>query len=119
MIPHRVTPQGRAVCVALILTVSGASRGQGPPQEPKPFHYDYAREAAAAAQVDLDHPDAALLLKLFAERRQRVLETVPAGAVLIFSVEQPQPRRLEFQVPNSENHDFTFLTGLQGLDSFP
>ena len=118
MIPHRITRPVLVVCIMLMLTVSGASRGQGIPQAPRPFHYDYAREAAAAARLDLDHPGAALMLKIFAERRQRVLEAVPAGAVLIFSVEQPQPRRLEFQVPNSENHDFTYLTGLQGLDSF-
>ena len=40
-----------------------------------------------------------------------------AGAMLVFSAEQAQPRRLEFQVPHSENHDFIYLTGLEGLDS--
>ena len=37
--------------------------------------------------------------------------------MIVYSVEQAQPRRLEFQVPHSENHDFTYLTGLEGLNS--
>ena len=83
----------------------------------RPFDYDYSAEAARAAKIDLDHPDPAELRRIFAERRRRVLQAIPGGALLIFSVEQAQPRRLEFQVPHSENHDFIFLTGLEGLDS--
>jgi Xaa-Pro aminopeptidase len=37
--------------------------------------------------------------------------------MLLFSVDRAQERRLEFQVPHSDNHDFTYLTGLDGLDS--
>jgi Xaa-Pro aminopeptidase len=32
-------------------------------------------------------------------------------------VEWVQPRRLEFQVPDSDNHDFVYLTGLEGLET--
>ena len=42
---------------------------------------------------------------------------MPEGAMLVFSVEWVQPRRLEFQVPDSDNHDFVFLTGIDGLAS--
>jgi Xaa-Pro aminopeptidase len=37
--------------------------------------------------------------------------------MLVFSVERAQERRLEFQVPHSDNHDFIYLTGLDGIDS--
>ena len=55
---------------------------------------------------------------MIAARRDRVLRAIPSGAMLVHSVEQAQPRRLEFQVPHSENHDFIFLTGVEGLDSY-
>jgi len=85
---------------------------------PRHFDYNYAHEARRAAEFDLDHLDAGTLRDIFAERRRRVLQAIPGGAMLIFSVERAQPRRLEFQVPNSENHDFMYLTGLEGLDSY-
>ena len=81
------------------------------------FTYDYATEAAIAAEIDVDRPDPARLREIFARRRARVLEAMPAGAMLVFSVERAQERRLEFQVPHSDNHDFIYLTGLDGLDS--
>ena len=58
-----------------------------------------------------------MLRATFAKRRQRVLQSIPKGAMLVHSVEWVQPRRLEFQVPHSDNHDFIFLTGLEGLQS--
>jgi len=80
--------------------------------------YDYATEAAKAALIDLDNLDPAEMRETFAQRRQRVLAAIPAGAaMLVYSTEAPQPRRLEFQVPHSENHDFIYMTGLEGLDS--
>ena len=79
--------------------------------------YSYAREAALAAKFDLDNPDPGELRRTFDERRARVLAAIPEGALLVFSAEQAQPRRLEFQVPHSENHDFIYLTGIEGLDS--
>lgn len=82
------------------------------------FAYSYAREAARAETMNLDALDPAELRGIFADRHDRVLRSIPQGAMLIFSVEQPQPRRLEFQVPHSENHDFIYLTGVEGLDSY-
>jgi Xaa-Pro aminopeptidase len=67
--------------------------------------------------LDPEAPDPGLLKEVFAKRRARVMEATPEGAVLVFSVEWVQPRRLEFQVPDSDNHDFIYLTGLEGLES--
>ncbi len=83
----------------------------------KPFSYDYSEEARIASGIDVDDPDPDRLREIFAKRRGRVLEAMPAGAMLIYSVERTQERRLEFQVPHSDNHDFIYLTGLDGLDS--
>src|SRR5262245_48222106 len=69
----------------------------------QPAPYSYTREAALAAKFDLDNPDPAELRRTFNERRARVLAAIPEGALLVFSTELPQPRRLEFQVPHSEN----------------
>jgi len=82
----------------------------------KPFSYDYSEEARIASGIDVDAPDPDRLREIFAKRRGRVLEAMPAGAMLIYSVERTQERRLEFQVPHSDNHDFIYLTGLDGLD---
>lgn len=85
-----------------------------------PFTYDFTAENALAERLDVDNPDPALLRDIFERRRNRVLEAMPEGAMLIYSVERAQERRLEFQVPHSDNHDFIYLTGLdglQGLDS--
>jgi Xaa-Pro aminopeptidase len=90
-------------------------RGQA---APKPSAYNYRAEAEAAAKMDLEHLAPGQLQAIFATRRNRVLASVPQGAMLIFSVDQNQPRHLEYQVPQSENHDFEYLTGLSGLDSF-
>jgi Xaa-Pro aminopeptidase len=85
--------------------------------EAKAPAYSYAREAALAAKLDLDNPDPVELRRTFSERRARVLAAIPEGAMLVFSAEQAQPRRLEFQVPHNENHDLIYLTGIEGLDS--
>jgi len=84
----------------------------------RPFEYSFSRENERALKLDLDNMNPAELRQIFAARRKRVMQSIPAGAMLIFSVEQAQPRRLEFQVPHSENHDFIYLTGIEGLDSF-
>ncbi len=83
----------------------------------RPFDYNYSEEAELAARIDVDDPDADMMRGIFARRRGRVLQTLPEGAMLVFSVEWVQPRRLEFQVPDSDNHDFVFLTGIDGLAS--
>ena len=111
---HRPLP---ILCACWLAAVPGqpAVADQTPPV--RPFTYDYATEAAVAAEIDVDDPDPARLREIFAKRRARVLEAMPSGAMLIFSVERAQERRLEFQVPHSDNHDFIYLTGLDGLDS--
>ncbi|NIV18866.1 MAG: M24 family metallopeptidase [Woeseiaceae bacterium] len=83
----------------------------------QPFSYNFTEEARIAAQIDVDNPDPDQLREIFAKRRARVLEAMPEGAMLLYSVERTQERRLEFQVPHSDNHDFIYLTGLEGLDS--
>ena len=80
--------------------------------------YDYTREAELASRLDLDNPDPDEIRRIFARRRARALHAIPDGAMLVFSAERSQPRRLEFQVPHSENHDFIFLTDVEGLDSY-
>ena len=81
------------------------------------FDYDYKTEAALSKKLDVDNPDPDMLREVFAKRRTRVMQAMPEGAMLIYSVERAQERRLEFQVPHSDNHDFIYLTGLDGLDS--
>jgi Xaa-Pro aminopeptidase len=81
------------------------------------FSYDYAEEAAIARSIDVKNPDPEQLRTIFSKRRARVLQAIQDGAMLIFSVDRAQERRLEFQVPHSDNHDFIYLTGLEGLDS--
>ncbi|MFT5434474.1 MAG: Xaa-Pro aminopeptidase [Myxococcota bacterium] len=87
------------------------------PTEVRSFDYDFATEDALSRRIDLDAPDPQLLREVFQERRQRVMQAMPGGAMLVFSVEWVQPRRLEFQVQHSDNHDFIYLTGLEGLQS--
>jgi Xaa-Pro aminopeptidase len=105
------------ITLCALAAFSALSVSAQPSRTIRPFDYDYTVEAARAAKLDLDHLDAAELRRTFAERRRRVMQAMPGGAMLIFSVEQSQPRRLEFQVPHSENHDFIFLTGFEGLDA--
>ncbi len=83
----------------------------------KSFSYEYSKEAAQAKDIDVDNTDPAFLRGVFAKRRARVMQAMPAGAMIIFSVERAQERRLEFQVPHSDSHDFTYLTGLDGITS--
>jgi len=102
--------------VAILLASVSLSSALGA-QAPLSFDYDYAAEAALAAEMDVDNPDPEQLRAVFAARRHRVMQTLPEGAMLVFSVERAQERRLEFQVPHSDNHDFIYLTGLDGIDS--
>lgn len=82
----------------------------------KPFSYDFKSEASVAATLDVDNPDPDRLREIYARRRERVMQAMPEGAMLIYSVERTQERRLEFQVPHSDNHDFIYLTGLDGIE---
>jgi len=105
----------RAICLACGFLAAAVGLHSQSTQQP--FDYDYSEEAARAAQIDVDNPDPQMMREIFARRRARVLQAIPEGALLIFSVEWVQPRRLEFQVPDSDNHDFVFLTGIDGLAS--
>jgi Xaa-Pro aminopeptidase len=106
-----------APVMAFLLVWTGSASGQSNPP-PGEYSYDFSRENALSLRLDVEDPDPGLLREIFARRRARVLESLPEGALLVFSVEWVQPRRLEFQVPDSDNHDFVYLTGLEGLESF-
>lgn len=86
-------------------------------QDSLPFEYDFRTEERLARQLDVNSPDPVTLRRVFEQRRERVLRSIPSGGMLIYSVERTQERRLEFQVPHSDNHDFIYLTGLDGLAS--
>jgi Xaa-Pro aminopeptidase len=107
--------------VPLLLTVAAilavVARGAEPVRSGPPHDYDFSREDSLSRRLDLDRPDSTLVRSIFAKRRERVLRAIPDGAMLVYSVEWVQPRRLEFQVQHSDNHDFIYLTGLEGLSS--
>ncbi|MBT8079807.1 MAG: aminopeptidase P N-terminal domain-containing protein, partial [Gammaproteobacteria bacterium] len=105
------------ITLALVLTTLLGSSTLAADRPFESFSYDYATEAALARKLDVDQPDPQVLREVFAKRRDRVMQAMPGGAMLIFSVERAQERRLEFQVPHSDNHDFIYLTGLDGIDS--
>ena len=100
-----------------VLVVAVLIAGPAAAQAPLPFDYNFEEEARLADRLDVDNPDPDTLRDVFERRRARVLSAIPAGAMLIYSVERAQERRLEFQVPHSDNHDFIYLTGLDGIDS--
>lgn len=100
-----------------VLVVAVLIAGPAAAQAPLPFDYNFEEEARLADRLDVDNPDPETLRDVFERRRARVLSAMPAGAMLIYSVERAQERRLEFQVPHSDNHDFIYLTGLDGIDS--
>ena len=105
-----------ALLTATLALFPGPARSQANPA-PLPFTYDFPTENELSGRIDVENPDPGLLREVFARRRARVLESLPQGALLVFSVEWVQPRRLEFQVQDSDNHDFIYLTGLEGLES--
>ena len=115
-LPRCAAATALAVVGALLIPCAGRAQSRANPP-PRPFDYDFTEEAALAARIDATSPDSEMLREIYATRRQRVLQAIPDGAMLVFSVEWVQPRRLEFQVPDSDNHDFVFLTGLDGLES--
>ena len=101
---------------SLLSTVNAVNAAAADPAF-RPFSYNFTTEAALAKKLDVDEPDPKRLREIFAARRARVLEAMPEGAMIVYSVERAQERRLEFQVPHSDNHDFIYLTGLDGIDS--
>ncbi|NKB86658.1 MAG: M24 family metallopeptidase [Acidobacteria bacterium] len=113
-IPRALVP---LLVLTVLLTVASTPAALSAQDGSLPFEYDYVAEEAIATGIDVDNPDPDQLREIFAKRRARVLDAMPDGAMIIFSVERAQERRLEFQVPHSDNHDFIYLTGLEGLDS--
>ena len=115
----RTIPRFLAAVLGLtfLLATTSPSTAVGAQDSTLPFDYDYVAEEAIAATIDVDNPDPDQLREIFAKRRARVIDAMPEGAMIIFSVERAQERRLEFQVPHSDNHDFIYLTGLDGIDS--
>lgn len=107
----------RAFCCLAAALAAFPLAAQDPEGGFMPFSYDFAAEAALAARIDVDNPDPVQLREIFAKRRARVMEAMPGGAMIVYSVERAQERRLEFQVPESDNHDFTYLTGLDSVYS--
>ncbi|MFC1729135.1 aminopeptidase P N-terminal domain-containing protein [candidate division KSB1 bacterium] len=50
---------------------------------------------------------------IFKERRDKLSAKLEMGIAIIQSTEKNQDNLLEFYVPNSNNHDFIYLTGLE------
>lgn len=50
---------------------------------------------------------------IFQQRRSKLAESIEAGIIIIQSTERNQHNLYEFFVPNSDNHDFIYLTGLE------
>ncbi len=73
-----------------LITLGVMTGGGAAAQDPLPFDYDYSDEAELAARIDVDNPDPDMLRGIFERRRQRVLQSIPGGAMLIFSVEGAQ-----------------------------
>lgn len=46
-------------------------------------------------------------------RRARVMKQIPDGIMIVQSADRSQPNLYEFMVPDTENHDFIYLTGLE------
>ena len=118
---RRPAARGLLLSLALPPAVMSAA-GPRPAQAQVPtavqaFDYDFTTENELSHRIDAEAPDADALRETFRKRRQRVMQAMPGGAMLVFSVEWVQPRRLEFQVQHSDNHDFIYLTGLDGLQS--
>ena len=47
-----------------------------------------------------------------AERRAKLRRAIPEGILVVQSADRSQPNLLEFMVPDTENHDFIYLTGV-------
>ena len=50
---------------------------------------------------------------IFQQRRQKLADRIEKGIAIIQSSERNQNNLYEFFVPNSDNHDFIYLTGLE------
>lgn len=48
-----------------------------------------------------------------AARRERVMAKISEGIMIVQSADRSQPNLYEFMVPDTESHDFSYLTGLE------
>lgn len=55
--------------------------------------------------------------EVFKQRRQKLMASIEQGIVIIQSTERNQHNLYEFFVPNSNNHDFIYLTGIDTPNS--
>lgn len=67
---------------------------------------------AATALVSLAAQPSPTIRDASAARRARVLAAIPDGLAIVQSADRSQPNLLEFMIPDTENHDFVYLTGL-------
>ena len=65
-----------------------------------------AQTARVAIEYRDGHREAA------AARRAELMDRMEGGLAIITSADRSQPNRYEFFVPDTENHDFVFLTGM-------
>lgn len=68
---------------------------------------------ALAALASLSSQSAPTLRDAAAARRARVLKNIPDGLMIVQSADRSQPNLYEFMVPDTEAHDFIYLTGLE------
>ncbi|MBS3819697.1 aminopeptidase P N-terminal domain-containing protein [bacterium] len=54
---------------------------------------------------------------IFKQRREKLASMLDEGIIIIKSTESNQRNLYEFFVPNSDNHDFIYLTGLETADA--
>lgn len=68
---------------------------------------------AGAPRSPVDHArQAPSIREAAAERRRILLARLGEGIAIIQSADRSQPNLYEFMVPETENHDFTYYTGL-------
>ena len=80
----------RLFFVGSLLATTSQPAAVGAQDSTLPFDYDYAAEEAIASTIDVDNPDPDQLREIFAKRRARVIDAMPEGATIIFSVERAQ-----------------------------
>ncbi len=65
-----------------------------------------AQTSLAALELREGHREAAIA------RRAELMERMEGGLAIVTSADRSQPNLYEFFVPDTENHDFVFLTGI-------
>ena len=94
----RVGSPGALTGVATLLLLSGVV-GAAPIS-------GQARTSLAALELREGHREAAV------QRRAELMRRMEGGLAIVTSADRSQPNLYEFFVPDTENHDFVFLTGI-------